>query len=73
MDAIHVTESLRDSFIRYLLTTFDVGRSNPILATAIRRSFEAPGVLFRGPFLELNPPYSQRSHVTRFISCWRCK
>jgi ATP-dependent helicase YprA (DUF1998 family) len=59
MDAIHVTESLRDSFIRYLLTTFDVGRSNPALATAIRRSFEAPGVLFRGPFLELNPPYGK--------------
>src|SRR5437660_12550415 len=68
MNAIHIAESLRESFIRYLLTTFNVGRSNPGLATAIRRSFEAPGVLFRGPFLELNPPYAKTATLRQLAT-----
>src|SRR5215813_12144223 len=58
MNAIQITETLRSNFIRYLLTTFNVERSDAILADAIRRNLESPGALFRGPFLELNPPYS---------------
>src|SRR5215470_11008438 len=58
MNAIQITETLRSNFIRYLLTTFNVERSDAILAGAVRRNLESPGALFRGPFLELNPPYS---------------
>jgi len=58
MNAIQITETLRANFIRYLLTTFNVGRSELELAEAMRRGFETPGALFRGPFLELNPPYA---------------
>jgi hypothetical protein len=57
MNAIQLTETLRQNFIRYLLTTFNVERSDAALGNALRRNLEAPGVLFRGPFLELNPPY----------------
>jgi ATP-dependent helicase YprA (DUF1998 family) len=57
-NAIEITETLRSNFIRYLLTTFNVERSDAILASAVRRNLESPGTLFRGPFLELNPPYS---------------
>jgi len=57
MNAIEIAETLRSNFIRYLLTTFNVQRSEPELATALRCDFEASGVLFRGPFLELNPPH----------------
>src|SRR5262245_25429144 len=58
MNAIQITETLRSNFIRYLLTTFNVERSDGILASVVRRNLESPGALFRGPFLELNPPYS---------------
>jgi len=57
MNAIQVSETLQKNFIRYLLTTFNVARSDAALAAEIRRQFEVPGALFRGPFLELNPPY----------------
>src|SRR5262245_26844800 len=60
MNAIQITETLRSNFIRYLLTTFNVERSDVILASAVRRNLESPGALFRGPFLELNPPYTTR-------------
>lgn len=58
MNAIQITETLRQNFVRYLLTTFDVEQSDAVLAGALRRKLESPGVLFRGPFLELNPPYA---------------
>ncbi len=57
MNAIEVTKTLHRNYIRYLMTTFNVGRSEPELAEALRRGLAAPGALFRGPFLELNPPY----------------
>ncbi|MBL8206924.1 MAG: DEAD/DEAH box helicase [Blastocatellia bacterium] len=63
MNAIQMTETLRQNFIRYLLTTFNVERSDVALGNAIRRNLEAPGVLFRGPFLELNPPYTTGASI----------
>jgi ATP-dependent helicase YprA (DUF1998 family) len=57
MNAIEVTKTLQRNYVRYLMTTFNVGRSEPDLAEALRRELAAPGALFRGPFLELNPPY----------------
>lgn len=57
-NAIEIAETLKANFIRYLLTTFNVGRHEPELAAALRYGFEASGTLFRGPFLELNPPYA---------------
>ncbi len=58
MNAIQIAETLQENFIRYLLTTFNVGRSDTELAAELCRQFRAPGVLFSGPFLELNPPYT---------------
>lgn len=59
MNPIKVSESLHDAFLSYLTTTFDVNRSgqDEALARAIRRSFDRPNALFRGPYLELTPPY----------------
>jgi len=59
MNPIHITEKLRESMIRYLLTTFDVNRDGqePALYAALRESFSADGSLFNGPFLELTLPY----------------
>jgi len=59
MNPIHITEKLRESIIRYLLTTFDVNRDGqePALYAALKESFSADGALFNGPFLELTLPY----------------
>lgn len=68
MNAIQITETLRANFTRYLLTTFNVGRSEPELADAMRRGFETSGALFRGPFLELNPPYATSRSLRELVS-----
>ncbi|MFC1878911.1 DEAD/DEAH box helicase [Chloroflexota bacterium] len=59
MNPIQITEQLRETIIRYLLTTFDVNRDGkePALHAALRESFSADGALFNGPFLELTLPY----------------
>lgn len=60
MNPIQITDTLRESMIRYLLTTFDVNRDGreSALRAALRDSFDTPGALFNGPFLELTLPYS---------------
>ncbi|NOT63413.1 MAG: DEAD/DEAH box helicase, partial [Acidobacteria bacterium] len=58
MNAIEVTQTLHRNYIRYLLTTFNVGRTELELADALQREWAKPGALFRGPFLEFNPPYA---------------
>lgn len=68
MHAMQVAKSLRESFLRYLMTTFAVERSEPALAEAITRQFASPGVLFRGPFLELNPPYKPGAILQQLVS-----
>jgi hypothetical protein len=59
MNPIQITETLRESMIRYLLTTFDVNRDDqePELRAALRNSFDTDGALFNGPYLELTLPY----------------
>ena len=59
MNPIQITDQLRETIIRYLLTTFDVNRDGqePALHAALRESFSADGALFNGPFLELTLPY----------------
>lgn len=59
MNPIEVSQTLHDAFVSYLATTFDVNRdgNEELLARAIHRSFTRPGALFRGPYLELTPPY----------------
>lgn len=63
MNPIKISQTLHDAFVSYLTTTFDVNRDGreEALAQAIRRSFEQPGSLFRGPYLELTPPYQTGS------------
>lgn len=59
MNPIKISQTLHDAFVSYLTTTFDVNRDGreEALAQAIRHSFTRPGALFRGPYLELTPPY----------------
>lgn len=59
MNPIHITDTLRRSMIRYLLTTFDVNRDGrePELYFALREAFDTDGALFNGPYLELTLPY----------------
>ena len=59
MNPIHITDTLRTRLIQYLLTTFDVNRDGrePALHSALHDSFDTPGALFNGPYLELTLPY----------------
>jgi ATP-dependent helicase YprA (DUF1998 family) len=70
MNPIQITDTLRESMIRYLLTTFDVNRDGqePALHEALRKSFEADGALFNGPFLELTSPYVTGNTLEDLVS-----
>ncbi|MBL7163516.1 MAG: hypothetical protein ISS57_13005 [Anaerolineales bacterium] len=59
MNTIEITKKLKQSLVDYLATTFDVNKDGKEgeLAYEIRNSFERPGALFTGPFLELILPY----------------
>ena len=59
MNPILLAQQLQHVLVRYLLTTFDVNRDGqePELAAELRARLNQPGALFRGPYLELTPPY----------------
>lgn len=59
MNPIELTRDLQASLVSYLKTTFDVNRdgSEAVLADSIEASFQMPGGLFNGPYLEITPPY----------------
>ncbi len=59
MNAVKITQALKQALVDYLMTTFDANKdgSEPELARKIRESFEFPRALFTGPFLELIYPY----------------
>jgi len=59
MNTIKITRKLEQALVDYLATTFDVNKdgNEEDLAFEIRSSFERPGALFNGPFLELILPY----------------
>jgi len=59
MNTIEITKKLEQALVDYLVTTFDVNKdgNEEDLAYEIRNSFERPGALFNGPFLELILPY----------------
>jgi len=59
MNAVKITQTLKQALVDYLMTTFDANKdgSEPELARKIRESFEYPRALFTGPFLELIFPY----------------
>jgi superfamily II DNA or RNA helicase len=69
MNPIDVTQRLKDAFIRYLLTTFDVNRDgeNELLYGAMRSAFEADSVLVTGPFLELALPYQLGTSIKNLV------
>ena len=68
MNAIQMTEKLHEDYIRYLMTTFDMSFWDQGLTDELRRKLAAPGVLFRGPFLELNPPYQTGQSLRRLVA-----
>jgi ATP-dependent helicase YprA (DUF1998 family) len=59
MNTIETTKKLKQALVDYLATTFDVNKDGKEsdLAYEIKSSFERPGALFHGPFLELIFPY----------------
>ncbi len=59
MNAVKITQTLKQALVDYLMTTFDSNKdgNEPELARKIRESFEYPRALFTGPFLELIYPY----------------
>ncbi len=59
MNPILLAQQLQHVLVRYLLTTFDVDRDGqePELAAVLKARLSQPGALFRGPYLELTPPY----------------
>jgi len=59
MDPIKLSHHLQDALVDYLQTTFAVNRDGrePELEQTLARSFQTPGALFNGPYLELTPPY----------------
>ena len=61
MNAVKITQILKQALVDYLMTTFDANKdgSEPELARKIRESFEYPKALFTGPFLELIFPYTK--------------
>jgi superfamily II DNA or RNA helicase len=61
MNAVQITQTLKQALIDYLMTTFDANKDGcePELARRIRESFESPRALFTGPFLELIFPYKK--------------
>lgn len=59
MNPIKVSHAIENALVNYLSTTFNPNRDGqePELAEALRRSFEVRGTLFKGPYLEITPPY----------------
>lgn len=67
MNAIQMTEELRENYVKYLMTTFDISVMDQSLADALRQKLTAPGGLFQGPYLELNPPYQTGSTLRDLV------
>lgn len=63
MNAVKITQTLKQALVDYLTTTFDANKDGkePELARKIRESFEEPRALFTGPYLELIYPYVKGS------------
>lgn len=70
MNPVFLTNELQRTLVSYLTTTFDVNRdgNEPELAAELQRSFNTPGALFNGPFLELTPPYEPGQRLDTLIA-----
>jgi len=70
IDPIKASEHIRETYLRYLTTTF--GLKEPDLAKQFRqRAREAPG-LFRGPILEGTPKYKKGKSLLDLITEENC-
>lgn len=69
MNAVKITQTLKQALVDYLTTTFDANKDGQEaeLARKIRESFEEPRALFTGPYLELIYPYVQGKPLTELI------
>ncbi len=69
MNTIQITDKLNQALVDYLSTTFDVNKDgkNRELAYEIRQSFERPGALFNGPFLELIHPFKTDLSISQLV------
>lgn len=59
MNPVQISDTLKQTLVSYLTTTFDVNRhgEEPELAQEMERQFTQDGALVKGPFLESAPPY----------------
>lgn len=69
MNAVKITQTLKQALVDYLTTTFDANKDGQEaeLARKIRESFEEPRALFTGPYLELIYPYVHGKSLTALI------
>ena len=69
MNAVKITQTLKQALVDYLTTTFDANKDGQEaeLARKIRESFEEPRALFTGPYLELIYPYVQGKPLKELI------
>lgn len=58
MNPIELSDNLKQSLQSYLTTIFNVNRdgTEAALAGEIRKRFERPEALAKGPYLEITPP-----------------
>src|SRR4051812_41349811 len=65
IDPIVTSESVRESYVRYLRSLFSV-RDAP-LARALERAIEHQSALTKGPILEATPPYATGATLGELI------
>ena len=70
MNAVKITQSLKQALVDYLMTTFDANKDGkePELSRKIRESYESPRALFTGPYLELIYPYKKDASIQQLCS-----
>ena len=70
MNAVKISQSIKEMLVSYLMTTFDANKDGkePELARKIRESFEEPRALSTGPFLELIYPYETAESIIQLCS-----
>ena len=70
MNPIELSDNLKQSLQSYLTTIFNVNRdgTEAVLAAEIKKGFEKPGALAKGPYLEITPPYKRGGSLNDLIN-----
>lgn len=65
INPIETTESVRDSYLRYLRSNYPFQDMD--LRDAFQQAIAAPEALVKGPILESTPPFKTGSSIARFV------